>query len=195
MTLLPGVSGDLDTFPPPYTGGCYLFRCLAGPTTVRIGVKKSYSSKSPILQPRVPGMVSAAGQGACFPHPAFEADRCGAPRASRRPAALTGAAGVRAFRLRGRLVWLTLPSPRPSLRRDPGDCPCFSLPWRAGLLVWAGACPRPKNGLQGGYPWGQKLLYLKWPFFVHMIFGGFSYLVRYEKGRLEQIFGVLQIPT
>ena len=183
------------SFPTAIYRGLLSIPLSRGPYNSSNRCQKELFEQKPILQPRVPGMVSATGQGACFPHPAFEADRCGAPRASRRPAALTRAAGVRAFRLRGRLVWLTLPSPRPSLRRDPGDCPCFSLPWRAGLLVWAGACPRPKNGLQGGYPWGQKLLYLKWPFFVHMIFGGFSYLVRYEKGRLEQIFGVLQIPT
>ena len=155
MTLLPGVSGDLDPLPLPYTGGCYLFRCLAGPTTVRIGVKKSYSSKSPILQPRVPGMVSAAGQGECFPHPAFEADRCGAPRASRRPAALTRAAGVRAFRLRGRLVWLTLPlAPALSSAGSGRLVPAFlSL---GGPVYWSGPGPArgrkmaSRGGIHGG---------------------------------------------
>ena len=67
------------------------------------------------------------------------------------------------------------------------------LPGGSGSPVIAFSSPGKRP--PGGYPWGQKLLYLKWPFFVHMIFGGFSYLVRYEKGRLEQIFGVLQIPT
>ena len=155
MTLLPGVSGDLDLFPPPYTGGCYLFRCLAGPTTVRIGCQKELFEQKPILQPRVPGMVSATGQGACFPHPAFEADRCGAPRASRRPAALTRAAGVRAFRLRGRLVWLTLPSPRPSLRRDPGRLSLAFLSL-GGPVYWSGPGPArgrkmaSRGGIHGG---------------------------------------------
>ena len=153
-------------------------------------------SRTPFPSPERPAWSLQPVWGLVFPIRHLRLTVFGFQRVFRRPAALTRAArrpGLPPPEAAGVDDFAPGPGPLSDVIR--AIYPAFSLQWRAGLLVWAGACPRPKKGPPGGYPWEQKLLYLKCPFFVHMIFGGFSYLARYEKGRLEQIFGVHRIPT